>query len=151
MTTRVTQGTLNRILTAIVVSSFPALNVSAPYMGDNEARLDVPGPFSEVIGTATGIVTSPAPYVVGTITFSLLRTQGLSASWIAQAVENSDIGDVVVYPDTSTLNAGATFPPITVHNCVINNYEPRAFNGRDPTVDFVIRGAYWLNNAMWSG
>lgn len=70
----VAQGTLNRLRCSVVVGSTPTLNVTAPYMGQSFASVSFSEPFSELIGTATGAVTSPEPYVFGTITVGLLKT-----------------------------------------------------------------------------
>lgn len=141
---QVTQGTLNRLLTSVVVPSFPTLNATSPYMGPSFAQLQLDANFSELIGTATGAVQSPQPYVMGTITVSLLKTQALSGQWLAQAQSNADIGPVTAYADS------AAFPPVTLDDCVIDQIEPQAYDGKDPVVRVTIRGVYYLNSDLWS-
>lgn len=141
---QVTQGTLNRLLTSVVVPNYASLNVTTPYMGGSFASLQLDQNFAELIGTATGAVTSPQPYVFGSITVNLLKTQALSSQWIAQAETNASIGPVTAYPDS------AAFPAITLDDCVIDTVEPQAYDGKDPVVRVTIRGVYYLNANMWS-
>lgn len=141
---QVTQGTLNRLLTSIIVPQFPALNITASYLASGFAQLSFEGQFSQLLGTATGAVTSPEPYVFGNIEVSLLKTQALGAAWLAQAGSNSSIGPVTGYADS------AAFPAITLVDCVIQTGAPARYDGRDPTVNFTIHGVYYINSAMWS-
>ncbi|MGH8600856.1 MAG: hypothetical protein ACRET1_09330 [Burkholderiales bacterium] len=141
---QVTQGTLNRLLTSVVIANLPTLNVTSPYMGSSFAQLQLDQNFSELIGTATGAVQSPQPYVMGTITVNLLKTQGLSAQWLAQAQASADLGQVTAYPDSTA------FPPVTLDDCVIDTIAPQAYDGKDPVVRVTIRGVYYLNANMWS-
>lgn len=121
-----------------------ALSVTSAYMGTGFASINFSEPFSELIGTATGAVTSPEPYVFGTITVNVLKTQALSAAWVNQAQTQSNIGQVTIYPDS------AAFPPVTLDNCVIQGLEPKAYDGKDPVVRVTIRGVYYLNNDLWN-
>lgn len=80
---QVPQGTLNRVRCSIIVPSYPALNITASYMSKSFATINFSGSFTELIPTATGGVASPEPYVMATVSVGLLRTQALSASWLA--------------------------------------------------------------------
>lgn len=140
----VAQGTLNRVRNHVASSSYPALNISAAYMGKTFARLEFEGSFNEQIGTGTGGVSSPEPYVWATITVGLLRTQALSQAWMDQAIAGGDIGDITAYADS------AAFSAITLNGCVIRSIDPGAYDGTDPVVRLVLRGTFYLNNSMWS-
>lgn len=140
----VQQGTLNRLLTSLVVSSYPALNVTSSYMGSGFATLELPAPFADLIPTATGGVTSDEPYVIGTITVDILRSQALSNAWLTQAQTESSIGQVTVYPDSKA------FSESTLDNCVIKSIHPGVFNGKDPVVRVVIDGIFYLNENLWN-
>lgn len=140
----VQQGTLNRLRCSVVVSSAATLNITASYMGASFASVAFSEPFSDLIGTATGAVTSPEPYVFGTISVGVLKTQALSAQWVTQAQTTSNLGQVTIYPDS------ASYPPTTLDNCVIQSIEPAAFDGKDPVVRVTIRGVYYLNSDLWS-
>ena len=140
----IAQGTLNRVRCSIVVPSYPSLSITSPYMGSSFASLDFSGPFSMLIPTGTGAVNSPEPYVEGTISVGLLRTQSLALSWLTQAQTLSDLGAVTIHSDT------AAFPAATIYTTVIQELNPGAFDGRDPVVRLVLRGIYYANNDLWS-
>ena len=140
----IAQGTLNRVRCSIVVPNYPALNVTSPYMGASFASFDFSGPFSQLIPTGTGAVNSPEPYVEGTITVALLRTQALANAWLQQAQTLSDLGAVTIHSDT------AAFPANTIYTTIIQDFNPGAFDGRDPVVRLVLRGIAYMNNDLWS-
>ena len=140
-----TQGQLNRVLTHIVVPGFPQLSVTAPYMSKSLALLSFDGPFVDQIGTATGIVNSPVPFVMGQIVVNLLRSQSLSSLWIAQVQVASIIGTVVAYPDSTV------FPAIPLSNCSIIDVDPGAYDGADPTTKITMKGVFYTNADLWSG
>lgn len=140
----VQQGTLNRLRCSVVVPSETTLNITSSYMGSSFASVSFSEPFAELIGTATGAVTSPEPYVFGTISVGVLKTQALAAQWVSQAQTESAIGQVTIYPDS------ASYPATTLDNCVIQSIEPAAFDGKDPVVRVTLRGVYYLNSDLWS-
>lgn len=140
----VQQGTLNRLRCSVVVPSESTLNVTSSYMGASFASVNFSEPFADLIGTATGAVTSPEPYVFGTITVGVLKTQALASQWVTQAQTKSAIGQVTIHPDS------ASYPPATLDNCVIQSIEPGAFDGKDPVVRITIRGVYYINNDLWN-
>ena len=140
---RIVQGLLNRVLTAVVVTDFPQLSVTAPYMAKSLAQLDFDEDAVDQIGTATGIVNSPAPYVMATVTVNLLRSQGIAAAYLTQWQLNAILGSVTVYPDSTI------FPPITLVNCSLLRPAPGPYDGQDPTVKATIKGVYYVNAAMW--
>lgn len=138
------QGTLNRVRCSVVVPNYSGLNITSSYMGQAFATISFAEPFSELIPTATGAVTSPEPYVIATIGVDLLRTQALALSWLAQAGTQSDLGPVTIHSDT------AAFPEITIDNAVIQSIEPGAYDGKNPVVRLSIKGVYYINNNLWS-
>lgn len=138
------QGTLNRVLTSMIVSNFTDLNVTVSNMGKSFARLAFDSNFDEQIETATGIVTSPEPYVMATVTVGILRTQPLAQAWLAQAQVLSDIGPIALHSDTTTFGA------IDLADCVIRNVDPGAYDGLDPVTKLTIRGVFYINNNLWS-
>ena len=140
----VPQGTLNRVRCSIVVPTFSSLNIASSYMGKSFASLSFQGPFTELIPTATGAVTSPEPYVMANITVGLLRTQGLAYSWLTQAGQTGSLGSVVIHSDT------AAWPEITLIDAVINDIEPGAYDGMDPVVRLSLKGIYTVNSNLWN-
>lgn len=136
-------GPLNRVLTSVIVSSFPSLNVTAPYMGKSFARVEFEGDFVHQIETGTSVVNSPEPYVMATVTVALLRSQALAQSWVSQAQTTGILGDVTGYPDTTA------FAPVTLSQVAIRHIDPGAWDGTDPVVRVVLRGVYQLNTNLW--
>jgi hypothetical protein len=141
---QIQQGVLNRVKSSVIVPNNTALNIAASYMGKSFVKVDFEGNFVEQIETGTGMVRSPEPYVPTTITVSLLRSQALSATWVAQFQSNSFIGPVNVHPDSSV------FPVISVTDVVIRHVDPGAFDGADPIVRLTLRGTVNINDQMWS-
>jgi hypothetical protein len=140
----VTQGNLNRVATHVVVASYPGLSVNAGYMGKSLAVVTLEGPFTDQIETATGIVNSPKPFVMAQIVVSLLRSQIVASSWIAQAQAGTYLGTVVAYPDSNV------FPPIALTNASIIDIDPGAFDGMDPTTKATVKGTFYINANLWA-
>jgi hypothetical protein len=140
----ISQGTINRLMAAVHLVNFPELNVTSPFMGRRFVSLALDGDISTFINTATGMVLSPEPYMPATITIHMLRTQGLALAWRNQFVTGSGIGNVTVYPDTTTLL------PFDFYNCGIRRLEALNLDGSN--ADFVIQlyGTYYINNDMWN-
>lgn len=140
----VQQGTLNRLRSTVTLPSHSSLNITPSYMGPQFVTVAFDGNFDNLIETATGGVSSPEPYVMATVTVSILRTQGLSASWVAQSQSLSNLGDVSIFPDTTA------YPEIDLKECVLQHIDPGAFDGKDPVVRLTIRGIYYINNDLWT-
>lgn len=138
------QGTLNRYFTGITVDGNPLLNVTAPFLARQAIRLSFGGVASTPLPTLTGIVQSPEPFQMATITVALLKTNGLGAQYELQRATNALIGDVVVTGDTQGL------PPYTITNCAIENVRELPFDGSDPAFVVVITGAYLINQALYT-
>jgi hypothetical protein len=138
-------GTLNRLRTSLVVPNFPTLNVPASYQSKRQIHVTLDeNPFVLGIETATGTVNSPEPYVMGTVNVGLLRSQGLSFSWMTQAKATGNIGDIEIHSDTSVFSA------LTVHNAFIVRVDPGPYNGQDAEVSLVIRGTFYVNSDLWN-
>ena len=138
------QGNLNRIITQITVAGNTALNVDASYMAKGQAVMTFEGPFTDQIGTATSIVNSPLPYVFGQIVINLLRSQSLWNVWLAQAQVNTFLGNVVAWPDSTSM------APITLTQTSITNVDPGAFDGVDPAARVTVRGTFTVNASLWA-
>jgi len=137
-------GPLNRVRCSVVIADFPTLNITSQYMGKSFAHIEFEGDFNQQIETATGVVNSPEPYVMATITVGLLRSQALAANWLAQAQDTSVLGDVTIHSDTSA------FPAITLNDTGIRMISPGAYDGTDPVVRVTLRGSFNVNSALWS-
>lgn len=140
----IAQGTLNRLRSSVTFGSYPSLNVVAYNMGKSFAKVTFESPFVTQTETGTGIVNSPEPYVMTNVTFSIIRTQSLAASWMSQVQAISVLGSVNVIPDTTT------FPTIALANASITGFDPAAFDGIDPTIRVVVRGVFYPNDNLWA-
>lgn len=140
----VAQGVLNRLRASVVCSNFTALNITAPFMSKAFVRVAFSGKFVEKIGTGTGAVNSPEPYVMATVTVGLLRPQALSSAWFTQSQTNGNIGPVTVHSDTSAFGA------ISLVNTTIADIDPGAFDGTDPVVRLTLEGIFYINNDLWT-
>lgn len=138
-------GTLNRLRTSLVVPGFPNLNVTNSYMSKRFIHVTLDeNPFGLGIETATGIVVSPEPYVMGTINVGLLRTTGLAQAWMTQAQSTVVIGAVEIHSDTSAFSA------LTINTCYIEKVDPGPYDGTNPEVSLVLRGVFYVNNDLWN-
>jgi len=141
---QVIQGTLNRLLASVVFADFPQLNVTSSYLAREAISLGFDGDTSLLIGTLTGAVTSPEPYIYGTATIHLLRTQNLANAYKTQIETNTTMGSVTVYPDTIALS------PFQLNNCVLMSVQETAFDGTQAGLIVRLRGVYSVNASLFS-
>ena len=141
----VDQGQLNRIRGSVNWNNFPALNVTAPYLGSEGISLGLEGESTVFFPTMTGAVTSREPYMMIRLTMHLLRTQTLSDSYKVQMELNASLGNGTVRPDVTS---GLT--PYDIVNCAIESVREMPFNGRDPGFVVAIRGYYTVNNDLFN-
>ena len=143
--TNVGQGTLNRLLSAVVIPNFQALNVSAAYTGKEGLRLNLSGNATTRIATMTGGVTSPEPYMECDLTMHLLRTQALSAAWRAQLELSTLLGDITAYGD-----AVSTIQPVyQLTNMSIGTLRELNWDGTDPGYVLTLMGYYIINKSLY--
>lgn len=140
----VAQGSLNRIQGHITLASYQVLNVTAQYMSKSMMTIAFEEDFTDQVGTATGVVNSPLPYVMGSVVFNLLRSQSLANAWILQAQTATNVGHVTIYSDSNT------FDPIDLYNASIRHIDPGTWDGVDPTVKVTLRGVYPVNASLWT-
>ena len=140
----IAQGTLNRIRGSIVIPNFPALNVTAPYLGREGIRLTLVGRSTIYIPTMTGAVTSPEPYQMVATEVHLLKTQALANAYEVQKQTISNIGSYVVTPDASTL------APYNIVNGSISEVRQLNFDGTDAGYVVTLEGYYLINSTLFS-
>jgi hypothetical protein len=140
----IAQGTLNRLRASVNIPGFPALNVTAPYLGKAGISLALEGDITTRIPTMTGIVNSGEPYQMVSVTINLLRTQNLSALYKQQIETNSVIGDFNVIPDASTL------PSYYINNGSILSIRELPMAGEDAGYVVVLTGYYNINSSLWN-
>lgn len=141
----ITQGTISRIRGSVVIPGFPALNVTAPYLGKAGIRLSLQGGTTVYLPQMTGAVTSQEPYMQVEVTMSLLKSQALSDIYKRQIELSSLLGEITVRPDAITLGV------YTFYNCSIMDAGPEiSFAGDDAAFPIKIGGLYNINSAMWN-
>jgi len=145
----VPQGTLNRLVASVNFIENPSLNVTPPFLGRRAIRFTPDGDITTFIGTMTGMVTSPEPYLGVTFAMSLIRTQPFAAAWQAQWILSSLLGDAVIRPDVSPSQGGIS--PFPLSNCGILRLADMGFDGEDPIMLVTCRGTYLVNNSLWNG
>jgi len=138
------QGTLNRLLASVVYADFTQLNVTSGYLAKEAISIGFEGDTSMLIGTLTSAVTSPEPYMFGTVTIHLLRTQALGDAYKQQIETNTTMGSVTIYPDTQALS------PFQLNNCVLQSIQETAFDGNQAGLVVRLRGVYNINSTMYA-
>jgi hypothetical protein len=137
-------GVLNRLLTEVVVTSNPSLNISNYCMGRSTLSVNPLDPVNIKYDANTGTVDSVQPYQKVQVTIQILKTIGTAgAAWEAQKNKNARIGDLTVYSDSTN------YPQLTLRNCAIDNINYGSFDGGSPTVDLMITGEAQINSDYW--
>ena len=141
---QIQQGTLNRLLASVVYADFQQLNVTSGYLSKEAISLAFDGDTSMLIPTLTGAVTSPEPYIFGTVTIHLLRTQALGNAYKTQIETNTTLGSVTVIPDSTALSS------FQLNNCVLMSIQEVAFDGTQAGLIVRLRGVYSVNSALFA-
>lgn len=139
----VDQGTLNRLIGSVSVPSFPALNITASYLGKEGINLALEGSATTHIEVMVGNVLSGEPYRMCSVTVELLKSQALADAWKRQEELLSLIGDITVRPDTKTLS------PYQIVNCGIDGVRDLKFNGTVAGYAVMIKGIYRVNSSLF--
>lgn len=141
------QGTLNRLVAAVVVPNLPQLTVTPSYLGPEGISLNLEGEAGLTLPTLTGTVTSPQPFQLTTVTVNLLRTQSLAAAYKTQMEADTRIGPFDVIPDIPPGGPGIT--RYQVLNGQITSVRELRFAGQDPGWVVTLRGYYLVNANLW--
>lgn len=141
---QIPQGALNRLRGNVQVPSFPALNVSAAFMGEGGFEFTRTTQATTMIGTMTGRVTSPEPFQAVDLAIHLVRSQSLAAQWEAQLLSLSVIGNITVYTDSLAL------PVYSFTNCAILNVGPLGATGKSAEYLVTLTGTLIINNQLWA-
>jgi len=139
-------GQLNRLKASVVWRDFPALNITASFLGKGGIR---PSPASEAttyILTMTGGVPSPEPYQVFNLSIALLKTQALADAYKKQLEFNALLGNCTLRPD---IQGNGGLSPYLLKNCSIVNVGAMAWDGSEAVYPIDIRGFYAINAGLW--
>lgn len=140
----VVQGNLNRLVSSVTLNDFPQLNITPPFMGRPQVRFSREGQAVAQLPTATGVVNSPEPYMMVTISIALLKTQALAASWENQLKTNAVLGEITVRPDVSE-GIGA----FDVTNTSLESVGELSFDGSSADYGIVLKGVYPINSGLF--
>lgn len=141
---QVVQGTLNRLLASVVYATYPELNVTSPYLDKSAISLSFDGDTSQLLPTLTGAVTSPEPYMFGTATIHILRTQALGDAYKKQIETSTTMGSVTIIPDSTALSS------FQLNNCVLSSIQEVAFDGNTAGLVVRLRGVYSINASLFA-
>lgn len=137
------QGTLNRARGSIVFASFPQLNITAPFLGEEGINTTPEGQIVDNIGTLTGTVTSPALYQMYTIECQLLKTQSFADLFKKQLEQLATLGNLTIRPDSPTLSN------LLIYNASIIQAGPGRLNGKSVAYMITLQGYYTVNNRIF--
>lgn len=140
----VAQGTLNRLRGSVIFNSFPSLNITSPFLGVDGISLTFEGDITQNLPQMTGVVTSPEPYQMFTLTAQLMRTQSLANAFKIQLETLSTIGDFTVRTDSSVLGV------YDISNGSIVSVAPIKANGTDASFMITLRGIYYINSTLFN-
>lgn len=138
------QGTLNRVKGSVTWESFPSLQVTAPFLGKGGIRFALEGESTTMIPTMTGVVTSPEPYMMWSLTISLLKPQALANAYKVQMELDALIGNGTVRPDVVT-----GIGPFSLYNAAIQSVRELEFDGTSADYVVTLKGYYNTNSAMF--
>lgn len=139
----VPQGSLNRLIASVSFDDFPELNVSVAYLGEGAMHMSLEGTATTNLPTLTGVVTSPEPYQMATLTIELLRTLPLADSFKSQAENSSLLGSYTARSDSTAQS------PYAIVNASIDSVREQNWNGKTPGYVVTIKGQYNINSSLW--
>jgi hypothetical protein len=137
------QGTLNRLNASVIWTNFPSLNVTSGFLMPNGITIAFEGVTTDFIRTMTGVVTSPEPYQMVTMTINLLKTQQLANLYEQQRQSNSLLGPCTVRPDANPLQ------PYNFLNMAIENVAGLDFSGTTPIFPVSCKGYMPINSSAF--
>lgn len=139
----ISPGTLNRLLASIVIPNFTALNITPSFLGRQQINISFGGAMTTMIDAATGVVTSPEPYVQVNVTAHLLMSQEFADRWKRQMENSTLIGDITVRPVSPVLT------PYLFTNAAIAGLDPLDQSGASADFALHLAGTYYINNSLW--
>lgn len=141
----ISQGVLNRLLGSVVIPGVAYLSVTAPFLSKEGISIAFEGEASKLHGTMTGGVPSPEPYQFVTVTFHILKTNGLGQAYKLQFETDTTLGNVSVVTDTVALQ------PYDLDTCVLESVDAITLDGNQPAMAVKIRGIYRINSNAFFG
>lgn len=140
----VDQGSLNLLRASVVVSAFPTLNITAPYVHKNGIKLSFQGESVIYDQTLVGAVTSQQPYMIAEAEVPLLKSQALANLYKQQMETNSLLGNVTLRGDAVPLSV------YQLSNCSIRSMRPLDFSGQHAEYTIILAGIYYINANLFN-
>ena len=138
------QGSLNRLRAAIIFPTYPGMNINAAQLTKDGIRLALEGQSTTYLPTLVGAVRSQEPYMMVTLTASLVKSIPISNAFKIQMETNSWMGTCTVRPDNQNLGIYGLL------NVSITAIREMNFAGEDAAWVVSFRGYYTINSNIWS-
>ena len=143
----VPQGALNRLLGSFSFPDNSQYNITAAFLGSEGMSPNFNGPVTTMLGTMTGAVNSPEPYMLVETSVHLIRSQAFAETYRQAMLSNSNLGHGILRPDVPT--GGPGLGSFDFVNCNITGVRPFAMTGRDAGWMITITGIWYVNNSLW--
>jgi hypothetical protein len=138
-------GSLSRLKGSLTFTSFPTLNITAPYLGREGLRLALDGDTTQMLRQMVGMVQSQEVYIPATITVPLVKTTPLANLFKQKWESDSSLGDCTFRSDASQLDV------YDFYNCAIMNPGGNDSSGTTATITVTISGTYYVNTNLFNG
>lgn len=140
----IAQGSLSKLRASITWTSFPNLNVTAPFLAKAGIKLSLQGESVLYMATMTGAVTSQEPYMIAEAEVNLIKPQSIANLYKQQMELNALLGDCSIRPDAVALGIYGLV------NCSIKSIRPLDFSGEHPEFTVTIGGYYLVNSSLFN-
>lgn len=139
------QGTINRLRGSVSFTDLSQFNIVAGNLGKGAISIEWGGPGTDMLPQLTGAVPSPSPYILGTTSIELLKTQALANSFKTRIEQDTTMGQIVVRLDSAPLS------PYTFENCaiVVPGGDLNA-GGESAAYKLTIVGTYYINATLYN-
>lgn len=134
---------MNRAATGLVVLSDPTLNIGIDDLGEDMITFSPQGNVTEMLPVATGLISSPNPYLAMTISFVLNKNSPVCQRWLNKIQTDSYLGNIVGSPDATSL------AKIVVQGASIMTQEQAVYNGKTPGIGFTVQGIEPINTDLF--
>lgn len=142
-------GVVNRLAASVTIPLYSSLSVTAQFLAKPGIRLAPEGDTTKFIEVMASVVPSPEPYIMMTATIPLVKTLSIAAAYQAQMQLSTILGQVTIRPDVTRGSGG--LQPFVLQQAALMRAENMDFGGESAEFGVVIRGAWYINAALWSG
>lgn len=136
-------GSLNRLLSSIIIPANPGLNITPSYLSKEAVSWEPQGQATTRLPGLTGGVNSPEPYLMTRVTIHLLKSIALSDAYLQQFEQNTLIGEVTFYFDSPVMN------PRQLTNAALMGVNGISGSGTDAGMVVTLEGDWNVNQQLW--